>query len=205
MQCYVFFLDGTYRRRLPIRGLYTNLEWEKTQQLPLWGTWTREGDKITVTRKPGRFEVGVPYTTIYTLKNGELISSRDRPWVKLPMQTNVRLDGTYARHDLRRPDAPRLVLKPDGSFREIDSFLDMVGSPWHLVEPDADSVVGKISDEQLKRVMVGSSGTYSFDDFTLRFKTNDGRVWQINAYIPAGESMPKPKRLIINGYQLLAD
>lgn len=201
----VFFPDGTYRRRLPIRGLYTNLGWEKTQQLPLWGTWTREGDKITVRRNRGKYEGGGTYTAIYTLKNGELISSRGRPWTKLPMQRGVRLDGTYARHDVRRPDAPRLVLKPDGTFREIDSFLDMVGSPWHMVEPDADGMTGKLSDDQLKRVMAGGSGTYSFDDFTLTFKTNDGRIWQINAYIPAGDSPPRPKRLVINGYQLLAD
>jgi len=201
----VFFPDGTYRRRLPLRGLYTDLDWEKTQQVPLWGTWVQDGDQITVKRKPGKYEVGVPYTTTYTLKNGELISSRGNAWVKLPMQTGVRLEGTYARHDYRKPGAPRVEFHADGTFREIESFLDMVGSPWHMAEPDMDARVGKWSDEQIKRAMVGGRGTYSFDDFTLTCKTDDGRVWQINAYIPAGESPPKPKHLIINGYQLLAD
>lgn len=201
----VFFPDGTYRRRLPIRGLNSDLAWERTQQLPLWGTWKREGDKIVVTRNPGRYEIGVKPTTVYTLKGGELISSRGTPWVKLPLHTGMRLDGTYGREDLRRPDAPKLTLRADGTYQEHDKFLRMVGSPWHLVEPDADAMVGRANDAQIERVMAASSGKYSFDNFTLTLRTNDGRIWQINAYLPAGESAPRPRRLIMNGRMLLRD
>lgn len=201
----VFFPDGTYRRRLPIRGLNSDYGWEKTQQLPLWGTWKRDGDKIVVTRKPGRYEVGVKSTTIYTVKGDELISSRGTPWVKLPLATGVKLDGTFGREDLRRPDAPKLTLRPDGTYQEHDKFLRMVGSPWHLVEPDADAMVGRATDAQIESVMYASSGKYSFDNFTLTLRASDGRIWQINAYLPAGEAAPKPRRMVMNGRVLLRD
>ena len=193
----VFFPDGTYRRRLPIRGLMTEMTWERQQQSPLWGSWSRQGNTIAVKRGS--------YTTSYTLDGNDLISSRGTPWVKLPLHTGTRLDGTYARHDVRYADAPRLVLKPDGTYREMGDFLNMVGSPWHLVEPDGDAMLGRWNDAQFARAMAASTGTYSFDNFTLTFRTDDGRIWQINAYMPAGESAPRPARLIVNGYQLVPD
>ena len=201
----VFYPDGTYRRRLPIRGLNSDYGWEKTQQLPLWGAWKREGDKIVITRKPGRYEIAVQSTTTYTLKGDELISSRGRPWVKLPLHAGTRLDGTYGREDLRRPDAPKLTLHADGTYQERDRFLRMVGSPWHLVEPDADAMVGRATDAQIEGVMGASSGTYSFDNFTLTLRASDGRIWQINSYLPAGEAAPKPRRLVMNGRVLVRD
>jgi hypothetical protein len=201
----VFYPDGTYRRRLPIRGLNSDFKWEQTQQLPLWGTWTQEGDKIIVKRQPGRYEIGVSSTTIYTLKGDELISGRGQPWVKLPLHTAMKLDGTFARDDYRDADAPRLTLRADGTYQEHQKFLRMVGSPWHLVEPDADAMVGRATDAQIEQVMAASSGRYSFDNFTLTLRANDGRIWQINAYVPTGEQLPRPRRLVINGRVLLRD
>jgi hypothetical protein len=33
----------------------------------------------------------------------------------------------------------------------------------------------------------------------------DGRIWQINACVPTGESATKPARLVINGRVLVRD
>jgi len=190
----VFFPDGTYRRRLPVRGLASDPNWERRQQKILWGTWQQQGNKIVVRRGS--------YTTAYTIQNDRtLVSDRGRPWMKVTPGSG-RLDGTYGRADLHRPDAPRITLRADGTYQEHDNFLRMVGSPWHLVQPDADAMVGRANDAQLARVMSASSGTYSFDNFTLTLRTNDGRVWQINAYVPPGEPLPGARRLVINGRAL---
>lgn len=193
----VFYPDGTYRRRLPVRGLASDPNWERQQQKILWGTWQQQGNKIVVRRGS--------YSTTYSIQNDHtLISDRGRPWMKVA-PGGGRLDGTYAREDFRRPDAPRITLRADGTYQEHDNFLRMVGSPSHLVQPDADAMVGRVSDSQLARAMSASSGTYSFDNFTLMLRTNDGRVWQINAYVPPGEPLPGARRLVINGRALMRD
>ena len=193
----VFYPDGTYRRRLPIRGLMSDLNWERTQIKNLWGTWRQEGNQIVVQRGN--------YTARYTVDGEALTSGRGNIWVKLPLHTNLRLDGTWARADFRDADAPRLTLRADGTYREHDRFLRMVGSAWHLVEPDADAMIGHWNDNQFLAAMSPSAGTYSFDNFTLTLRASDGRIWQINAYVPAGESAPRPKRLVINGRVLVRD
>jgi hypothetical protein len=193
----VFYPDGTYRRRLPIRGLMSDFGWERKQQPILWGTWERKGNQVIARRGN--------YSPTYSIEGETLVSERGRAWAKLPMHTAMRLEGTYAREDLRRPDAPRLTLRADGTYQERNTFLRMVGSPWHLVVPDADAMVGRATDAQIERVMAASSGTYSFDNFTLTLRAADGRIWQINAYVPAGEAAPRPRRLVINGRVLARD
>ena len=42
--------DTVARERMPIRGLATDLAWERAQIPVLWGTWTREGSRVTVIR-----------------------------------------------------------------------------------------------------------------------------------------------------------
>jgi len=37
----------------------------------------------------------------------------------------------------------------------------------------------------------------------LTLRASDGRVWQINAYVPAGETAPRPRRLVMNGRVLV--
>lgn len=66
-------------------------------------------------------------------------------------------------------------------------------------------MVGRATDAQIESVMGASSGKYSFDNFTLTLRANDGRIWQINAYVPVGEAPPKPRRLVINGRALIRD
>jgi len=51
--------------------------------------------------------------------------------------------------------------------------------------------------------MAASSGTYSFDNFTLTLRASEGRIWQINAYVPEGEAAPRPRRLVMNGRVLV--
>ena len=191
----VFYPDGTYRRRLPIRGLMSDFAWERTQQPILWGTWERKGNQVFARRGS--------YTATYRIEGEMLVSGRGNTWAKLPLHTAMKLEGTYGREDLRRPDAPKLTLRADGTYQEHDKFLRMVGSPWHLVEPDADAMVGRATDAQIERVMAASSGTYSFDNFTLTLRASDGRIWQINAYVPAGETAPRPRRLVMNGRVLV--
>ncbi|MEZ4587060.1 MAG: hypothetical protein R2909_11715 [Gemmatimonadales bacterium] len=193
----VLFPDGTYRRRLPLRGLATDLGWERRQQPVLWGRWTRDGNRITVERGS--------YRTSYTIDGETLVSDRGRAWVKVPVRRDVRLDGTYVRADFRDPEAPRLVLRPDGSYEDRGGFLRMVGSAWHLVAPDGDVLVSRWTDAQARQIMGGGSGTYRYDAFTLTLRDRDGRVWQINALVPPDESLPNPRRLYIHGRALVRE
>ncbi len=193
----VLFADGTYRRRLPIRGLGSDLGWERSQQPVLWGTWTRQGSLITV-RRGG-------YQESYTVDGAHLIDGRGRAWRRLDAGGAGRIDGTFARADFRDPDAPRLRLTADGGYTDHDGFLRMVGSPWHLVEPDGDALIAQWSDAQARQALGAGSGRYTFENFTLTLNDRDGRVWQINAYLPPGESPARPTRLVINGRALLRD
>ncbi len=193
----VFFPDGTYRRRLPIRGLASDPAWERAQQPSLWGSWSRDGDQVTARRGS--------YSATYTVQGQDLVSDRGRPWSKLPLPSNARLDGSFAREDYRDASAPRLVLHPDGRYEDRGGFLRMVGSPWHLVVPDGDAMLGRWTEAEADRALGAGSGTYTFEAFTLDLHDRDGRVWQINAYVPPGESLPRPRRLVINGRPLLRD
>jgi len=198
MEVDVFYPDGSYRRRLPVRGLASDQAWDRQQQKILWGTWQQQGNKIIVTRGA--------YSTTYTLDHGNtLISDRGRPWVKITSQAGGRLEGIYARDDYRGSGAPRLNLHADGTYQEQGNFLRMIGSAWHLLVPDANAMLGRWNDAQFDRAMSASNGTYTFDNFTLTLRTNDGRTWQINAYVPPGENAAKPKRLVINGRALVRD
>lgn len=193
----VLYPDGTYRRRLPIRGLASDPGWERARQPILWGTWRREGSSVVTTRGS--------YQEIYTVVGGNLLDSSGRTWRKLAMAADQPLDGTYARADYRDPDAPRLVLRRDGGYEDRGGFLRMVGSAWHLVVPDGDSMVSRWSDAQAQHALGASVGTYTFDRFTLTLRAADGRLWQINGFVPPGEDATRPNRLVINGRQLLRD
>lgn len=193
----VLFPDGTYRRRLPVRGLATDLAWERAQQPILWGRWSRQGSQV-VTDRGG-------YREVYTVQGDDLVSDRGRLWRKLPVVESARLDGSYARHDFRDAAAPRLVLHADGRYEDRGGFLRMVGSPWHLVVPDGDALLPSWSQAQADAALGPGSGTYSFGAFTLTLADRDGRVWRINAYLPPGESPPSPRRLVVNGRALVRD
>lgn len=197
MEVDVLFPDGTYRRRLPIRGFGGDMAWERRQQPALWGTWTRQGNQVVVRRGS--------YSTVYTVAGTDLVSDRDRLWRKLPPAGGTRLEGSYAREDYRDSTAPRLVLHADGRYEDRGGFLRMVGSAWHLVVPDGDTLVERWSQAEADRALAGGSGTYTFDAFTLALDDRDGRRWQINAYLPPGESLPSPARLVINGRALVRD
>ena len=43
------------------------------------------------------------------------------------------------------------------------------------------------------------------NSFTLTLRASDRRIWQIKAYVPAGEAAPRPRRLVMNGRVLLRD
>lgn len=193
----VFYPDGTYRRRLPIRGLASDPAWERQQQPALWGSWSRDGNQITVRRGS--------YSTTYTVDGENLVSDRGRPWMKISTPTDLRLAGTFARADYRDPGAPRIVLRADGTYEDSGGFLRMVGSAWNLVIPDGAVMVERWNDAQAQQAMAGGSGTYSYDAFTLTLRDQDGRVWQTNALVPPGEPLPQPRRLFINGRALVRD
>jgi hypothetical protein len=194
-EVHVFFPDGTFRQRMPIRGLATDLAWERKQIPVLWGEWARDGDRVTVRRG------GI--TSTYTIAGEDLIDTRGRPWVKLPIPAHATLDGTYVREDFQDTDAPRLVLRADGTYEDRGGFIRMVGLSWHLLVPDGDVLSSGWTDAQTKVIMAGGSGTYVYDAFSLTLRDNDGRVWRINAYVPAGEEMPRARRLVINGRALV--
>jgi len=186
----VFFPDGTFRQRMPIRGLATDLAWERAQIPVLWGTWTQEGGRVTVTRGST--------TSTFTISDQDLLDDRNRPWVKLLIPSHATLDGTYVREDFQDPDAPRLILRADGTYEDRDGFLRMVGLSWHLLVPDGDALSSGWTDAQAKQIMAGGSGTYTFDAFSLTLRDNDRRIWRINAYVPAGQTLPRARRLVIN-------
>lgn len=194
----VFYPDGAYRRRLPVRGLASDPNWERRQQKDLWGTWQRNGNKIIVRRGA--------YTTSYTVENDNtLISDRGRSWARIAPSSGKRLDGMYARADYRDAVAPRLVLRADGSYEDRGDFLRMIGSATNLVAPDGDAMLARWSDAEARRALAGGSGTYTYENFTLTLRDRDGRVWQLNAYVPPGEALPRPRRLVINGRALVRD
>lgn len=194
----VFYPDGTYRRRLPTRGLASDPGWERQHQPGLWGTWRRQGDQVITQRGS--------YVTRYTIKNDQiLISERDRPWQKLPPQPNVRLDGVFVRGDFRDAGAPRLALHADGSYEDRNGFLQMVSTAWNLVIPDGEHMISQWSRAQEQRFLGAGSGSYTLGDFTLTLHDRDGRIWQVTAYLPPGESAPHPRHLLINGIKLVRE
>ncbi len=193
----VLFPDGTYRRRMPDRGLASDLAWDRANRRPWWGTWSRQGELI-VTNRGG-------YTTTYRINGKELISERDRPWVKLLLSKNSRIDGAFARADYRDGGAPRLVFHADGRYEDRGDFLRMVGSAANLIVPDGDSMVSRWTDAEARQALAGGSGSYTFEAFTLTLNDRDGRVWQIGIYVPPGENISQPRQLAINGRLLLRD
>lgn len=192
----VLFPDGTYRRGFPKRGLMSDLSWDRNNLPTWWGTWRQSGNQIILTRGS--------YVTSYTMDGVQLISDRDRPWVKLPAMPSIRIEGTFARTDYRDPDAPRIVLRTDGTY-EDRHFLRMVGQPGNLIVPDADGMIGKRTDEEIRQVMAGGTGTYTLENYTMVLQDRDGRVWQINAYIPPSETLPSVRYMVINGRDVIRD
>ena len=188
----VYFPDGTYRRKLPVRGLPTQLSFERQA-----GTWQRHGNKIVVRRGT--------YTTSYTVKNDRtLISDRDRPWTKVA-SPHGRLDGVYAHHNRREAGAPRLVLRADGSYEDRGGFLRMVGTAWNLVVPDGNETLKRSSEAQAQRLLGPGSGTYTVQDYALTLRDRDGRVWQFGIYLPPGEGGSRPRRLVINEREVVRE
>ncbi|MEZ4416451.1 MAG: hypothetical protein R3E10_11960 [Gemmatimonadota bacterium] len=193
----LFLPDHRYRRGLPIRGLRSDLEWDQSQQPSRWGRWDLEGGRV-VTRRGS-------YVTSYGVGEGVLLSERDRPWRRMPPEAELRLEGTFARADFRDADAPRLILREDGTYEDRGGFLRMVGSPWHLVVPDGDAMMGQWSEAEAARARGPGRGTYAFSYFTLTLQDVDGRVWQINAYVPPTETLPRARYLVVNGRLLMRD
>ncbi len=194
----VFLPDGSYRRGLPVRGLGADLAWDRANRAFAWGVWRREGDRL-VTRRGS-------YTTSYTLRGGDVIhSERDRPWRKLPLLPGARLEGTYVRDGFRDADAPRLILRADGSYVDRGGFLRMVGSASNLIVPDGDAMADRWSEAQALRAMGEGSGSYTLEAYTMTFKDRDGRVWQINAYVPPTDPLPRARYLVINTYTLVRE
>jgi len=193
----ILFPDGSYRRRLPARGLASDLNWDRANFPVWWGRWSRDGDDI-ITERGG-------YRTTYRINGNELISDRDRPWAKLPHAAVRRIEGSFARADYRDAGAPRLVLFADGRYEDRGDFLRMVGSAFNLLVPDGDTMMSQWSDAEARRALGAGNGNYSFSDYTLQLNDRDGRVWQFGVYLPPGADVSEPQQLTINGYQLLRD
>lgn len=193
----VFYPDGTYRRRLPIRGLNGNPAWERQQQPPLWGSWQQQGSTVIVRRGN--------YQARYTLQGQQLVDDRGRAWYKVKLPGAQRIDGVYARADYRDADAPRLILRADGSYEDRGNFMNMVSSSGNLVEPDGDTLVSRLNESDYRKLRQSSIGTYSYENFSLTLHAQDGRIWQINTFVPSSESFPGVKKMVINGYKLQRD
>ncbi|QKK11961.1 MAG: hypothetical protein HND59_10580 [Pseudomonadota bacterium] len=179
-----------------MRGIASDFSWERQQQRILWGTWRREGRRVIVQRGS--------YTTTYTIENDHtLISDRGRPWMKISPHSGKRFQGTYARADYRDASAPRLVLRADGSYEDRGDIMRMIGSGWNLVVPDGGVMLSRWSEAEARRAMAGGSGTYTYENFTLTLRDRDGRMWQTSAYVPPGETLPGPARLVVNGRALV--
>ena len=188
----VFFPDGKYRRRLPARGLLTELSFERQE-----GTWQRQGNKIVVRRGT--------YTTSYTVKDDHtLISDRGRPWTKVASPYG-RIEGVYAHQNRREADAPRLVLRADGSYEDRGGFLNLMGTAWNLVVPDSDQVFKRSNQAQLRRIFGPGSGTYTVRDYALTLRDRDGRVWQFSIYLQPDEGGQRPRRLVINEREVVRE
>ena len=187
----VFFPDGTYRRKLPVRGLPTQLGFERQA-----GTWQRQGNKIVVRRGT--------YTTSYTIQDDHtLISDRGRSWTKVA-SPHGRLDGVYAHHNRREAGAPRLVLHADGRYEDRGGFLHMVGTAWNLVVPDGNEMLKRSNETQARRVLGPGGGTYTVQDYTLTLRDRDGRVWQFSISLLPSEG-DRPRHLVINERDLVRE
>ena len=196
----VFFADGSYRRQLPVRGLASDLDWERRQQSSLWGTWHEEHDEV--------FVAGEGYQEVLRRSGSELVDDRGRALQLVTMPADLCLNGSYARADYRDAAAPRLVLRNDCTYTDADDFLRMIGSAWHLVVPDGDALLPGWSDAEARRMLGSSEGVYRFEKFTLHFTSTDGREWRINAYLPPVSRSPSGDRswqLVVNGRLLLRD
>ena len=193
----VFFPDHTYRRRLPLRGLNSDPAWDRRQQSPLWGTWQQQGNTITVRRGN--------YTSRYTLQGSQLIDDRGRNWIKVVPPGAKRIDGIFARADYRDATAPRLMFRGDGTYEERGDFLRMVTSSWHMVKPDGNTMLARLNEADYRKLQRAGSGTYSFENFTLTLNAADGRIWQVNTFVPSSENFPYIKQMVINGYKLQRD
>ena len=189
--------DGTFRQGLPLRGLGSDLSYDRRSIPSRWGTWTQENGRVVV-RRSGT-------TAVYGMRDGTLVDGRDRPWVKVAPPEARAIEGTYARADYRDPRAPRLVLRADGSYEDRGGFLRMVSSAMSLVVPDGGSLVRQGSDAEVARWLGPSRGTYVLQDFTLTLRTDDGRVWQVSAHAPAGGPPGSPDVLVIGTYRLVRE
>jgi hypothetical protein len=192
----VFYPDGTYRRRFPDRGLASDPRWERSRGGSLWGTWTRSGNLVVVKRGN--------YTTSYRIQDANtLISDRDRPWTKLRLQAGSHFDGVYASSNRLGPEDPRLVLRPDGTYEDRGGFLHAYAGPESLVVPDGLTMIRRWSTAQCNQEMGGGRGTYTYADFTLTLRDQDGRVWQVGLGVPPGEQMPSPRWLLMDQSRLI--
>ena len=91
----ILFADGSFRRGLPVRGLGSDLTWDRSNYPVWWGRWSRSGDTI-VTERGG-------YVVRYERRGDELVSERGRPWVKLAQPAaGQRIAGSFARARLPR-------------------------------------------------------------------------------------------------------
>lgn len=192
----VFYPNGRYRRRFPDRGLASDPSWERAHGAAMWGTWTRHGGRIVVRRGS--------YTTTYRIKNERtLVSEGDREWKKMRLKPGTRIDGVYASSHWLSADGPRLVLHADGTYEDRRGFLHAFAGPESLVVPDGPSMIRRMSDAQLKRAMGGGRGTYTYADFTLTLRDQNGRVWQVGLGVPPGEKLPSPRWLYMDQSRLI--
>lgn len=193
----ILFPDGSYRRRLPTRGLESDLNWDRASFPSWWGHWSRQGD-IIITDRGG-------YRTTYRVNGNELISERDRPWAKLPHVASMRIEGSFARADYRDANAPRLILYADGRYEDRGEFLRMIGSVFNLIVPNGETMVSQWSSREEQRALGAGSGEYRFSNYTLTLNDSDGRVWQFAVYLPPDTDAAKPRQLTLNGHLLLGD
>ena len=185
----VLFPDGSYRRRMPDRGLASDLAWDRQNRQPLWGTWSRQGDVI-VTNRSG-------YKTTYRINGNELISERDRAWVKLALPQNERIDGSFARADYRDAGAPRLVLYADGRYEDRGGFLRMVGSASNLVVPDGHTLVSRWTDAEAQQALAGLNRHLGTDPEGVRTAAADRQAQGARSAGPRGVVAQQPRRPVV--------
>jgi len=187
--------DGTYRWGLPERGLDSDLSWDRRAIPSRWGTWRQDGDRVVMTREGS--------TDSYVVRNGELVDDRGRSWTKVRELPWQHIDGTWVREDFRDADAPRLILRSDGSYEDRGGFLRMAGGAIGLVVPDGWENISRWSRAEEDRYLGPSTGTYRLEDFTLTLSATDGRVWKLNAYLPPDASSDEQSVMMLNTLRLV--
>jgi hypothetical protein len=162
----VFFADGQVFEDLPDSGLeHFDRARSKADagRAPYWGTYTLSGGQGLITKPGSRFTTRIAVETDQKIKLDGVV------YIRCRNPKGIRLEGAWTSfgdpHDpalARLPEGKRPVIAfdRDGRFADGGIFAAFLKSSYGADDPrDA-----------------AGNGTYSFGDFTLILRYDDGRV-----------------------------